>query len=125
MAQPAAAAMEAALAGHDRIKKSSELPRFYGNPAKDTISARNLINRIAHAAQIAGWNTDARKLNEFYLILREGALVWWNALQDLDININSWAEVSTNFLENYEPKFTAKTTCTNFQDLVQRNNENV
>ena len=121
----AAAAMQQALNAHDRVKKSTDLPLFYGRKDKDSISAQNLIDRITRAAEIANWDNDARKINEFYMILRDRALVWWESLPVTDINVNSWAAVSNNFLDVYEPKSTARTNCTNFQDLVQRSGEGV
>ena len=35
----------------------------------------------------------------------------------------NWEALKNNFLACYEPKFTAKTTCTNFSELVQRPGE--
>ena len=125
MAQPAAGDLAQALNNHDRVRRSTEIPLYYGRKEKDSISARNLIERITTAAAIAGWNDDARKLQEFYMILRDRALVWWQSLDDTDVNKQNWNEVKDEFLATYEPKFTAKTTCTNFQELVQRSGETV
>ena len=67
MAQPGAAGAQAqaahlaALGAHDKIRRSSELPLFYGNRTRDTISAKNLVDRLENAANIANWNTDERK----------------------------------------------------------------
>jgi hypothetical protein len=41
------------------------------------------------------------------------------------IDRNSWADIQREFLAAYAPRFTAQTTCTNFQDLIQQNGENV
>lgn len=125
MAQPAPGDLAQALNNHDRVRRSTEIPLYYGRKEKDSISARNLIERITTAAEIAGWNTDARKLQEFYMILRDRALIWWQSLDDTDVNKGNWAEVRDEFLATYEPRFTAKTTCTNFQELTQRGGENV
>jgi len=57
------------------------------------------------------------------MILRDRAILWWNSLTDTDVAIDNWEAVKTNFLACYEPKFTAKTTCTNFGELVQRQGE--
>ena len=40
------AAMAAALQGHDHLRRSTEMPLFYGRKDKDIISARLFINRI-------------------------------------------------------------------------------
>ena len=127
MAAAAAAqqqAMAAALQGHDRLRRSTEMPLFYGRKDKDTISARLFIDCIETAAQVANWD-DARKLSEIYLVLRDRAVLWWNSLLDADVDRNNYAAVKADFLASYEPRYTAKTTCTNFQELVQRQGEAV
>ena len=121
-----AQAMQDALNAHDRVRKSTDLPLFFGRKDKDTVSPNLLLDRINRAATVANWNTDDRKITEFYLILRDRALVWWETLEDSPgVNRQLWADVQREFLAAYAPRFTAKTTCTNFQDLVQRNAENV
>jgi len=125
MAQPAAAApadIQAALNNHDRVRRATDIPLFFGNKAKDTISARLLLARINRAAQIANWD-QARKLDNFYMILRETAVTWWEDLEEEGVNVANWDTVSAEFLAAYEPKYTAKTTCTNFQELIQRQGE--
>lgn len=114
--------MQAALLAHDRLRRSTDLPLFYGRKDKDSISAKLLIERIDRAAEIANWDGN-RKCNELYMILRDRAIVWWNALADTDVVTTNWDQVKANFLACYEPKFTARTTCTNFGDLVQRSGE--
>ena len=91
---------------------------FYGRKDKDTISAHLFIDRIETAAQVANWD-DARKLSEIYLVLRDRAVLWWNSLLDADVDRANYAAVKADFLASYEPRYTAKTTCTNFQELVQ------
>jgi len=117
--------LQDALNQHDRVRKSTDLPLFYGKRDKEAISANVLIDRLEHAARIAGWNTDERKCTELYMILRDKALVWWESLPDTDVNRENWNEVKANFLRTYAPKFTARTTCTNFQELVQKQGEAV
>jgi len=121
------------LARHDRIKKSTELPTFHGLKEKDTCSARLLIDRFETAARIANWNNDpARKIEEFYLIMRSRALVWWKSLEDIpdfpkndEGRYNDWDRVKEEFLAAYAVRYTPKSACTNFQDLVQKSGENV
>ena len=119
---PNPAAIQAALNAHDRVRKATDLPLFFGVKGKDTITPRLLIDRVNKAATIADWN-EARKIDNFYMILRERAIVWWQQLEIEGIDIASWDAVSADFLASYEPRFTAKTTCTSFQDLVQRQGE--
>ena len=66
------AAMAAALQGHDRLRRSTKMPLFYGQKDKDMISALLFINRIKTAARVANWD-DTRKLSEIYLVLRDRA----------------------------------------------------
>ena len=121
------------LARHDRIRKSTDLPLFHGLPATDTCTARLLIERFETAARIANWNNDEpRKIEEFYLIMRSRALIWWKSLEDIpdfpvnaDGRYNSWNRVKEEFLAAYAVKYTPKSACTNFQDLVQKLGETV
>lgn len=120
-----AAAMGAALLAHDRIKRSTELPLYFGNKNRDTISAPALLDRINVAAEIATWNP-ARRCQEFYMILRDRALVWWDTLDDIEgVDKQNWDHVSREFRNAYAPKFSAKTNCTNFSELYQRSGESV
>ena len=78
--------MQAALNAHNRVRCSTDLPLFFGRSDKDSISARLLVDRIETAAQIAGWNDDAQKFQEMYMILRNRAVVWWRSLPDAEID---------------------------------------
>ena len=94
---------------HDRVRRSTDLPLFFGRANKDTISARLLVDRIETAAQIAGWNDDARKLQEMYMILGDRAVVWWRSLPDAGIDRVVWDDVKNEFLAMYEPRRHAPT----------------
>ena len=94
MAQAAAAAVAAA----NRIKRATDLPPFYGAPSKDVIGARQLIDRMTHAARIANWNDNTSKCDNFYLLLRDRALVWWEQLVYEGVNVANWNDVKTEFL---------------------------
>jgi hypothetical protein len=99
---------------------------FFSRKDKDTVPPNLLLDRINRAATVAQWNTEERKITEFYLTLRDRAILWWYTLDDNpNINKGNWADIQQEFLAAYAPRFTARTTCTNFQDLIQRNNENV
>ena len=43
-----------ALNDHDRAKRSTDIPLYYGQPGQDTIAARLLIVRVNDAGAIAG-----------------------------------------------------------------------
>jgi len=127
MVQPAAAAgagMAAALNDHDRMKRSTDIPLFFARRDKDTVLPRILIDRIEDAAEIATWDA-ARKIRELKLCFRENAIIWWKSLRDYTINLDDWDEVKKEFLETYEPKYSAKTICANFADLKQMPNESM
>ena len=120
--------LQQALGEHDRIRRSTELPLFYGRKDKDTCTAMYLMDRLDNSARIANWNAN-RKASEFYAILRDQALVWWGNLKDHGINTAAdpapWDDIKAAFLKVYETKYSAKVTCTNLAELVQRPNEGV
>ena len=80
MVQPAAAAQAGiaqALQQDTIIKKSTNLPWYYGMPLKENISATDLIDWLEAAAGIAGWDTVDKMIRELYLLFRDEAIVWW------------------------------------------------
>lgn len=132
MAQPAAPAAaipaaqqhaQDALLHHDRVRRSTDLPTFHGIIGKDSISARDLIKRFENAAEIAAWATPKKKCQEFYMILRDNALVWWSTMKDYGIDVEDWDAVKAHFIKKFEPKSTAKTSCANLMELTQKPGE--
>jgi hypothetical protein len=122
MANPASVApanLAQALNDHDSANRSMDIPLYYGQPGKDTIAARLLIVRVTNAGAIAGWD-NARKLLEFKMCLRDKAVGWFEGLTEDGVDTDNWDTVKAEFLETYEPKYSAKTTCTNFTDLTQK-----
>jgi hypothetical protein len=128
-----AAAAAAALGGpqlaqvlndHNRAKRLTDIPLYYGQPGRDTIAARLLIVRINDAGAIAGWD-NARKLLEFKICLRDKAVGWFEGLIEERINVDDWDIVKAEFFETYEPKYSAKTTCAKFTDLNQKSDETI
>jgi hypothetical protein len=117
-------AIAAALNDHDRMKRSTDIPLFFAHRNKDTVLPRILIDRIEDAAEIATWDA-ARKIWELKLCFRENTIIWWKSLCDYTINLNDWDKVKKEFLETYEPKYSAKTICANFADLKQMPNESM
>jgi len=112
------------LNDHDRAKRSTDIPLYYGQPGRDTIAARLLIVRINDAGAIAGWD-NARKLLEFKMCLRDKAVGWFEDLIENRINVDDWDIVKAEFLETYEPKYSTKTACANFTDLNQKSDETI
>jgi hypothetical protein len=81
---PAGQNIQQILQNHDRAKRSTDIPLFYGQTAKDTIAARLLIVRVHDAGEIAGWD-NACKLQEFKMCLRDKAVRWFEG-----IDTNDW-----------------------------------
>ena len=124
--------MQAALTQHDRVRRSTDIPVFFGDERKDTVSPHQLIKRVEQAGVIANWDSaDAdqangpRKCDELYMCLRGSALSWFNSLKDLGVNDRVWPALKAEFLDAYAPRFSARTLCTSFQDLKQKTDEKV
>lgn len=120
------AAISTALIAHDRVRRTTDIPLFYGIKEKDTITPQQLIDRLERAARVAKWDTDDLKTDQFFLSLRDEALKWSNTLNNIiGFDSNNWEQVKKKFLEAYAPKFSAKTLCIGFQDLRQKSHEDV
>jgi Retrotransposon gag protein/Zinc knuckle len=127
--------IEQALAAHERVRKSTELPLFHGLKDKDTITAHDFIERFEVASRIANWVpvpaagqpiNYARKCEEFYMLLRGEASKWYLALgHSRDFDYTNWPNLKAEFLKSHAPKYTARTACMSFTDLAQRNGETV
>lgn len=114
----------AQLGQHDLTKRATELPLYYGRKEKETCTALYLVKRLENAANVAGWN-DQRKCREFYATLRDNALKWWDNLSTHGVGEENWDQIKEAFLKVYEAKYSARVTCTNLADLIQRPNEGV
>jgi hypothetical protein len=123
--QPAAAGaagLQQTLIQHDRVRRTKDIPLFYGRKEKDTITPQQLVFRLEKAARVVQWdnlqNPDERKTDEFYLSLRDDALLWYNTLDNIfGFNKEIWNDLKAKFLKANTPKYTAKTLCICFQDL--------
>ncbi len=125
-----AAQIQQALIAHDRVRRTTDIPLFYGRKGKDTISPQQLVERLDKASRLAQWNLLAnpgqRMCDEFFLSLRDNALSWYNTLDNIiGFNKENWDDLKTKFLEAYAPKYSAKALCICFQDLQQKSDENV
>jgi len=124
--QDEAAALNNILINHDRVRRTTDIPLFYGVKEKDTITPQQLVERLDRAARVAKWQDDELKCDQFFLSLRDEALKWANTLDNLiGFDKNDWGEVKKKFLEAYAPKFSAKALCISFQDLKQKGHEDV
>jgi len=115
-----------AMIAHDRTRRTTDIPLFFGIKEKDSITPQQLIERLERAARVAKWQTDELKCDQFFLSLRDEALKWSNTLDNIiGFDKENWNQVKTKFLEAYAPRFSAKTLCINFQDLKQKPSEDV
>ncbi len=106
------------------MRRSTDIPLFYAQLKKDTVLPWILINRIKDAAAIATWD-EARKIGELKLCFREHAIIWYKSLKDDNINLAVWDDVKKEFLDTFEPKYSAKTVCANFANLKQHPEESM
>ena len=137
-----AAELATALLDHDKSKRSSDIPLFYGTQGKDTVTPQQLIDRIDKACTISNWglatgNGDAaveagrqrgltRKCDELYLCLRGKAIAWYHTLENIpDFDAGNWPDLTREFLDAYSPKYTARSLCVTLQELRQKADENV
>ena len=135
MADPAQAALQGALLQHERIRKSTDLPLFYGSKDKDTVDPQDFLSRFETASNIARWvpapaagaqPNYALKCEQFFMLLRGKAVDWWKSLADIpDFNYEDWNAIRPEFIASYCPRYTARTACLSFGDLVQQNSESV
>jgi Retrotransposon gag protein len=122
----AAAQIQQALIAHDRVRRTTDIPLFYGRKGKDTIEPQQYIERLERAATVAQWPDDQRRCDEFVLSLRDNALSWYSTLDNIiRFRKNVWDDLKKKFLEAYAPKYSAKALCICFQDLRQKNDETV
>lgn len=124
-ANPAAAQNDigAALRQHDRVKRSTDLPLFYGETGRDSVTARHLIEKIDSAANIGIWD-DARKYEEMFQIMRGNARTWFSGLKrTYGIRAGAYPQVKAKFLQMYDPTSVAKTTSLVLSEMYQRPHE--
>jgi len=59
------------------------------------------------------------------MCLRDKAVRWFEGLTEDRVDTDNWDTIKTEFLETYEPKYSAKTTCANFTNLNQKSEETI
>ena len=129
------AALQQALVNHERVRKATELPLFYGDKSKDTIDPEDFITRFQSASDIAGWvvvppaggpPNEHIKCEQFLSLLRGKAIQWRHAIElNADYILDDWAYLRDKFLTHYSPRYTARTACMSFAELQQSNDESV
>jgi len=129
------AALQQALVNHERVRKATELPLFYGDKSKDTIDPEDFITRFQSASDIAGWvvvppaggpPNEHIKCEQFLSLLRGKAIEWRHSVEiNADYILDNWAYLRDKFLTHYSPRYTARTACMSFAELQQTNDESV
>ena len=98
------AQMQAAFLGHDRVRRNADLQLFYSKKETDVFNPHVLLAHIERATPIAGWNTNHRECTEFYMTLRDRALILWDSLNNCEnINKDNWERIQREFLAAYAP----------------------
>ncbi len=59
------------------------------------------------------------------MCLRDKALGWFEGFTEDGVSTDDWDTVYAEFLETYEPKFSAEMTCANLTDLTQKLEETI
>ena len=122
---PADPAQMQALNEHERNKKVSDLPAFFGQPGKDTVTAKQLIQRIGKAAAVCNWN-DAQKALQLSCCFKGSALVWYEGLEKAHgLQSDDWDVLKEAFLAQYEGLVTSVNITLSIKDLQQRVGERV
>ena len=111
---------------NNKRKKIQDIPLFFGNN-KDTLTGRQLIERIENAGRIAAtpWNEE-RKIIELEHCLQDRAAVWFRAAKNASGNdYTRWETVKTHFLGCYDSKATIQTAPLTVEQLVIKPDERV
>ena len=99
----------------------TDIPLFYGDPSKDTVTPKFLMNRMTTAIATHNW-TDAQAAGNFTLQLRGPALDWLEYIRDTEgINVATWATILPAFQEQYD---LVVDTTTNVWDLTSLKHDN-
>ena len=71
----------------------TDIPLFYGDPTKDTVTPKFLMNRMLTAIDTHNW-TNAQAAGNFTLHFRGLALEWLEFIRDTEgIDVRSWTVI--------------------------------
>jgi len=107
-AQPAAGA--AAAANNQIVNQlqtifsnpKADIPIFYGEKTRDSITAKFMYDRIIIAQTTYRW-TDAATAGNFKLALRGKAIDWLNYIKDTErVNVTLWSTIEPHFKSHYD-----------------------
>jgi hypothetical protein len=114
-----------ALDQHESNKKVGEIPQFHGIPAKDQLTAKQMITKIERAANICNWN-DAAKAQRLANALKGPAYTWYEGLKRSHrLNPEDWNVLRKHFLKQYEKLVTASILTRSLKDIQMKPNETV
>lgn len=114
---PADPAQLQALNQHDRNKKVADIPHWSAIPGKDTLTAKQLIQKIEHAAVICQWD-NAAKAQQLGAVLKGPAYTWYLGLQRTHrMDNKDWATLKEMFLEQFESMITASALTMSLKDI--------
>ena len=103
--------------------KALNIPQYFGEIAKDNLSARAWCKQVNSCMKLSGWDS-ARTAQFALLTLRSTAAVWANSRQDLDGKVfDKWEDLQELFLKRFHIKKTLAELSYLKSTLVQANNE--
>ncbi len=111
-AQPAqgAGAAAAAAANNQMVNQletifsnpKADIPIFYGDKTKDSVTAKFMYDRIMIAQATYRWS-DAATAGNFKLALRGKAIDWLNYIKDTErVDITLWTTIEPHFKSHYD-----------------------
>lgn len=103
--------------------KAINIPQYYGESAKDNLSARAWTKQVSSCMKLSGW--DSGKTSQFALLtLRSTAAIWANSRQELDPKIfDKWEDLQDHFLKRFHSKKTLAELSYLKSTLVQGSSE--
>ena len=94
------------MAENSGALKALNIPLFYGEIGKDTLSAKAWTRQVQSCMKLSGWDS-AKTANFACLTLRGTAGIWANSKQELDSTIfNTWENLQKEFLNRFHIKKT-------------------
>ena len=80
----------------------ADIPIFYGDRTKDTVTPKFMYDRIKIAQTTYRWSDEATAGN-FKLALRGRAIDWLNYIKDTErINVTLWSTIEPHFITHYD-----------------------
>ena len=94
------------MAENSGALKALNIPLFYGEIGKDSLSAKSWTRQVQSCMKLSGWDS-AKTANFACLTLRGTAGIWANSKQELDSTVfNTWENLQKEFLNRFHIKKT-------------------